>query len=188
MADSPIQNNPAFDPKSFLERRSQATQNLIGSSRQNKSQGKYASDKLTQVAAKRSADSVRFTQFFLKNRLVKDLDQTMHREFQKHPELKGKVFVGVIVDEGFKAEVIPLDQAAQAVEGMDPEEAMAALEREPVGYFERANFTMQTPGDEKYQSFKQGLEEYFERNREIIDFLRSHPELQVDADDLYTRP
>lgn len=174
-----------FDPSAYLKRRQGATQGLFESYKGNTASRRQQADELTQLAQKRSADSVRYTNFFLQNRLVKDLDDTLARQFREHPELKDQVYIGVITDEGFSAEVVPLDTAISSVEGVPIEEAEELLRSQPVGYFKRSDFTLKTPGGENFQSFKNGLQDYFERNRDIIEHLRNNPEGQVTAEDLY---
>lgn len=184
----PADDGSITNPLHYKNRSANAARKLLKSRGENSPAAFSPSEPLAELAAKRGQDSLKFTQFFLKNRLVHDLDKTMAKQFEAYPELKDKVYVGVIVDEGFSAEVIPLEKAAQAVEGVASEEALEQMRKAPVGYFQRQDFTLRTPPDEALQSFKKGLQEFFQRNSDVIDYLRNHPEAHVDAEDLYSPP
>lgn len=183
MSQSPFDAVDSDILSQFLNKKMNATNKLLKSDSDSLLE---PSDSLSKIAAKRGEDKVRWTQFFLQNRLSRDLDATMSKEFQKHPELKDKIYVGIILDEEFSAEVIPIEQAAASVEGMEAEEAQQQLQAQPIGYFNRQDFTLKTPSDEAFQSFKKGLQEFFQRNSDLISYLRNNPEANIQAEDLYT--
>jgi hypothetical protein len=164
-------------------RRSSATQGLTG-----KSNSAQPSDELSSLAAKRNGDRIRLSVYMLRQQLVKDLDQTIQTQMSKHPEIEGKFFVGIVTGERYSAEVVGIEEAASRVTDAPREEALEVLRQNPIGYFAPEDFTMKTGDDPAFRDFKQGLDDYLRRNQQVIQYLQSHPEDQVSADQLYKRP
>lgn len=145
-------------------------------------------DELIQIATKRRQDTIKFTEHLLKTRLVKDLDQTIDAHLSDFPELKGKFFVGILTDGGFRAEVVPMEGAIASVQDFPSEEAETILRSNPVGYFNSADFTLKTPNEPAYEQFKQRLDRYFKRNADVIQYLRTNPQNDSSLEDLYQVP
>jgi len=149
-----------LDLQQLLQSRINAQKNLFNKGRG----GRASADKLTQLAAKRNADSLQFTHLMLKTRLANDLEETIASYLDDHPELRDQIFIGIITDEGFGVEVVAKETAIAAVEDATAEDARSALSQNPVGFFERANFTLKTPANDAHRGLQKQLEKYFERS------------------------
>jgi len=136
---------------------------------------------LAQIVARRNADTIRFTHFMLRVRLAKDLDATIGNEVAQNPEITDKFFIAIILDD-FSTEVVKKEDFESIVE--DLPEGSDKL-KDPIGYFQRKDFPIKTPSDSAYRSLKDKLDRYFERNAEVIQYLRDHPETEVDPSQLY---
>lgn len=145
-------------------------------------------EELTNIAAKRGADTLKFTYLMLKTRLARDLDETIASHLAEHPEMKDQFFIGVITGGQFTAEVVKLSDASNAVEGLAPEEAHQQLSRDPIGYFSADDFTLKTPAEPGYRSLKAKLDSFFNRSQEIMNYLRANPDADVSTSDLYHAP
>ncbi len=142
-------------------------------------------DALLATATKRSSDRVKFTHFFLKQKLVDGLDDTIAEHLREHPALKDKVYIAILTDKSFKTEVISLDDAVAAVEDMPKEEAEQILRQNPVGYFRSADFTIKTGEDPSYAGLKTKLDSFFEKNADVFQYLRENPDANIALEDLY---
>lgn len=167
------------DPRlQSTQMRNQATQSLLNPDGKNKSS--LASllgsneDPLMQLAAQRNRDTISYTQDLLKQRLVKDLDQTVATTLKAHPNLKGNFFAGIVTDDNYRVEVVPMDTAVSSVSDAAEDEARQVLSNQPIGYFKSADFTLKTPDDPDYKAFRDALNDYFKRNRSVIDYLRNN--------------
>ena len=176
----------AINKLKFYETQKKATQQLAEGRKKRSSI--HNSDPLIAIASKRSTDTINLTYMMLKIRLTRDLDETIAAQLKAHPELRDEIYIGIIRGESYSTEVIKIDDAAKAVEGMAEGAARAQLLRSPVGYYAPDNFTMKTPEESKYQEFKRALDKYFTRNQEVIQYLSSHPEANVTATSLYKAP
>ena len=143
---------------------------------------------LLDIAAKKQSDRILHTQLFLKKQLAQDLERTMEAQYLQNPDLRGNIYVGIMVDTDYRAEVVPLEEAIASVQDSSAEEARAVFENNPVGYYSTEDFTLSTPQDEKYQDFKKGLQGYFDRNRNLIAYLRDNPVDTNAAENLYKAP
>lgn len=182
--DASGQFSAGLEPNSLQNRKAAINHLLSGS----KGISNNDQNELLSLAQKRSQDTLKFSHFLLKNRLVDDLDHTIDSHLNRHPEMRGKYYVGILVDVENRVEVVPFDEAVKKVEGLSEEEAREVLSKNPVGYYKEENFTLKTPSDEKYREFQAALDDYFVRNKELINYLRQHPESDVDASDLYSKP
>lgn len=129
-------------------------------------------DPLINIAIRRRADTVQFTQVMLKNRLTEDLDQTIADHLRDNPHMQDDTYIGILTDGTFRTEVIAMEAAVASVEDMPFEQADQLMRRNPVGYFSSADFSMKTPEDPAYQSLQRKLDHFFERNSDVFDYLR----------------
>ena len=158
----------------MIQKNSSAIRQLAGGKTGSKSADLLgtSSTPLASLAAKRKADSAQFSTFVMQQKLAEDLNETIENHFRQNPSLRDDVFVGILTDGHFSAEVVSLDTAAAAVEDLPMEEAKALLRENPVGYFKSEDFTVRTPEDDSLQDFKQDLDQFFRRNRAVIHYLR----------------
>lgn len=134
--------------------------------------GAEAAQALEELALSRRSDTLDFSHHLLKVRLTSELDQTIKGHVDKYPEMKDRLYIGIMVDGGFSAEVVSKDIAIGSVENVPREEAEKLMNENPVGYFSRKDFTLSTPDDPKYRELKEELDRYFERNQETLTYLR----------------
>lgn len=169
----------------------QSLRGLLDAFKAKRSKGQVSggrNEDLIQIAQKRRSDTIKFTQHMLKTRLVQDLDETMDAHLREFPEMRDQFFVGILTDQAFRAEVVPMETAIASVEDATAEDAEAVLRSNPVGYFKSEDFTLKTPSDEGYQKFKERLDSYFKRNADVIDYLRKNPQADTQFEDFYKTP
>ncbi|MFT4554155.1 MAG: hypothetical protein ACI9S8_002801 [Chlamydiales bacterium] len=145
-------------------------------------------DSLMQLASKQRSDTVKFTYFFLKNRISTDLDSTISNHVKKHPEMKGKFFVAILTGQSLNTEVVDLDTAAKNTVDLPEEEAREVLKKNPVGYFNAEDFKMKTSEEPAFGSLKKKIDDFFQENSAVFTYLREHPEHNLSAEDFYKPP
>ena len=169
---------------SFLKTRQNVNKRLLSKNSKN---NPNQNDSLVSLAQKKNSDSIKFTYFILKNRLVEDLDKTIHSQVIETPELRNKFYIGIISEgEEFSVEVVEKEKVINAVVDASKEEAAATLDKNPVGYFKKQDFNLKTPSDPSYKSFQKKMQKYFDRNIKVIRYLQTSPEANISAKDLYT--
>ena len=53
-----------------------------------------------------------------------------------------------------------------------------------VGFFKSENFKLTTPKDPNYQSFQDEIQQYLNKSKGVIQYLKEHPESDISLDDL----
>jgi hypothetical protein len=172
----------------FLARRGSALPSLLGGYSTNAQKKRSGMGELASLVAKRRSDAIKISTISLQEKLVKGLDKVMSDQVRDFPEMEGRYFVGFIMGESPSVEVVDIEQAAHAVEGMRPDEARTALSENPVGYFSPGDFTVKTPADQAYQSFQAKLSDYLADNGKVIQYLQSHPEQTGSLDQFIKAP
>ncbi len=172
----------------FGLRKNQGLIDLLGKSSKNRTSKSDETKDLLSFASKKSADNIKFTHYFLKNRLIKGLDATIAMHLDKNPEMKDNTFIGIVTDDNFRTEVLDLKSAAQSVSDLAEEDAIEVMKKNPVGYFKHADFTMKTSSDHSYQELRDKLNNFFNKNADVFQYLRDNPDRNVEAEDLYKRP
>ena len=162
------------DRLSMVQAQAKATKGLLGGKKGGIKGLLGKGDQLTQLAAQRESDSIKFTNHLMKQNLVKDLEATLQTALQESPDLKGNFFAGIISDDQYRVEVVPLETAVNAVSDASTEEARDALSKTPMGYFSKKDFTLKTPDDPKYKAFRDRLNSFFQRNKSVIAYLQNN--------------
>lgn len=178
-----------YDPMNGLDVTSNSTasstQKLISTIYNKKSSGD--DEALVKLAQKNRSDTVKLSYFMLKQRLSDSLDQVLQKEFQKNPELKNNIHIGIVTDDNLRVEVIPKEKAIKAAVDVSEEDARKVLEQNPVGYYQSENFSVSTPDEPNYQSMKKQLNHFFEKNAPLISYLREHPEQDINVQEILQR-
>jgi hypothetical protein len=149
---------------------------------------KQDSDDLMGLASKQRADTVKFTYFFLKNRISTDLDATINKHVKKNPEMKGKFFVAILTGQSLKTEVVDIETAVKNVVDLPEEEARELLRENPIGYFNEEDFQMTTSAESSFREMKDKLDAFFQEHSAVFQYLRDHPEHNLSAEDFYKPP
>ena len=172
----------------FGLRKNKGLIDLLGKSSKSRASKSDETKDLLSFASKKSADNIKFTHYFLKNRLIKGLDATIATHLDKNPEMKNNTFIGIVTDDDFRTEVLDLQSAAQSVSDFAEEDAMEVMKKSPVGYFKQADFTMKTSSNQPYQELRDKLNDFFKKNADVFQYLRDNPDSHVEAEELYKRP
>lgn len=177
---------------SAIQRRQSSLLNFLDNPRKEGTQPLSPSqpedDGLMQLATKQRSDTVKFTYFFLKNRISTELDSTINNHLKKHPEMKGKYFVAILTGQSLNTEVVDIDSAARNVVDLPEAEAREVLKQNPVGYFNAEDFEMKTSEEPAFTSLKGKLDDFFQENSAVFQYLREHPEHNLSAEDFYKPP
>ncbi|NCF70156.1 MAG: hypothetical protein GWP59_00500 [Chlamydiales bacterium] len=139
---------------------------------------------LLNIARKSRPDSVKLSHFLLKQRMAESLDNVLQNEFKKNPALRDNIHIGIMTDNELSVEVVAKQKALDSVQDMDRDQAAEILNTNPVGYYKKDDFQLETPEDQAHQSIKKSLETFFKKNSSIIQYLREHPENDIDLQDL----
>lgn len=158
---------------STLQKRKEAQANFLKSTSPEKNKRK--DEQLIKLVKKKNADKVKFTRFFLKNRLSSELEATINQHIKENPSMKDQTFVGILKSKPFTAEVVKLEEAAAAVVDLPKEEALQILKKQPLAYFSGEDFRMKTSAEEEYQALKEKLDNFFEDNASIFEYLQEEP-------------
>jgi len=162
----------------LLQSRQKATSLLMGNTEEDSS----LSD-LQEMAAKRNSDKLEFTHLMLKTRLEKDLDSTIATHEAQHPQMKDQYFIAIMED--YTVEVV---DKQQFLTNIDDEAAKEQYAKEPVGFFQKEDFPLKTSSDTSYKLFQDKLNQYFQRNAPVIQYLQNNPEGDADLSNLYQPP
>ena len=154
----------------------------------NKQKTRGEDDELIGIAIKKRADSIKFTQFMLKSRLTQELDQIIGSHLHKNSEMRNDYFIGIILEEPYRTEVMDLETASTSVIDLPKDEAHSILSKNPVGYFKPNDFTIKTPKEEKFYGLKNKLDDFFARNASTFHYLKNNPNQDIQADSLYHPP
>lgn len=165
-----------------LQKRKEAQASFLKSTSPEKSK-RNQDNQLVSLVKKKNADKVKFTRFFLKNRLSSELEATINQHIKDNPSMKDNTFVGILKSKPFTAEVVKLEDAANAVVDLSKEEALAVLQKQTLAYFNSSDFSMKTNSEIEYQSLKEKLDNFFENNASIFEYLQ---EQNVSEEDLYS--
>ncbi len=172
----------SFDPVAFYNSKKQGTKSLIASFDRQSSTPK--NDALINSAIKRRADAIKVTQHMIQQRLVDELDETVANHVRSNPGMTGNYYVAFIQDEKNSVEVLKLDDVVGAVRDLPPKEAEAVLRRNPMGYFQRSDFTLESDQSTEYQDLKDKVEGFLKERQAIFDFLRNHASEIANSDSL----
>lgn len=170
-----------LDIQSLLQRQQNVLKNVI---ERNKPDLTKPKDALLANAVERKSDKVKFTYFFLKQNLIDGLNEVFESAEKEAPEIQDNYYIGIISDGDLRAEVLPIDKAVSAVEDVPEAEAEKFMRDSKVGFFSPENFRLKTPNESNYQNFQSKIQNYLNKSKGVIQYLRDHPEADVSLDDL----
>ncbi|SCA58514.1 hypothetical protein AB751O23_AD_00300 [Chlamydiales bacterium SCGC AB-751-O23] len=178
---NPLESLGYINTDSSLDASTRKSNSILSSLYQ---RGNPEAQNLLSIARKVRPDAVKLSHFLLKRRMSESLDNVIQKEFKKNPALKDNIHIGIMTDDNLSVEVISKQKALDSVQDMDKEQASEILNNTPVGYYASDDFQIKTPDNDAHQSMKRNLETFFKKNLSILQYLREHPENDIDLQDL----
>ncbi len=91
--------------------------------------------------------------------------------------------------EDITSEVLDMETAAASASDATPEETLKILKQNPMAYFQKEDFNMQTSDNDTFLSLKRELDAFFKQNGPLIHYLRSNTEsAPEDLESMYKPP
>jgi hypothetical protein len=168
-----------FDPTQYLMRKQSSSMKLLHSTESSKEE-----DSLIAIASQRNLDTIKITNFMIKQRLTEEMNQTINTFLQENKELGKNYYLAFISDEDYTTEVLPIDTVLNAVQDTPKEEARHLLSSHSMGYFKRADFTLKTPEGGVHEKFKTTMDSFMKDHASIINYLRQNMDNIMQAEDL----
>ncbi|MBN4067170.1 hypothetical protein JYU14_03700 [Simkania negevensis] len=120
-------------------------------------------DPLLALAQKKNSDTIRLSFEMLRNKISRELDETISSYLSKHKEIEGNFFIAIVSgnDVGLKVEVVKKGDLLQSVTDFSAEEAKQLIDERHIGHFSPKDFSLQTPDDPLYQGLKKRISQFF---------------------------